>query len=114
MDTHPNFAYSTVATAPSPASSGTSLVVASGDGALFADFPFNATIWPADEQPTDDNAEIVRITGRSTDTLTIERAAEGTVARTVVVGDQIAVTITKKVFTDVEACINYLNYSLFR
>lgn len=102
MDAHPNLAYSTVAVAPSPAVSGTTLDVASGDGALFASFPFNATVWPAGEQPTVDNAEIVRITGRSTDTLTIDRAEEGTVARTIVVGDQIAVTITAKTLTDVE------------
>lgn len=105
MDAHPNFAYSTVASAPSPATTGTSLDVASGDGALFAAFPFNATVWPADEIPTVDNVEIVRITGRSGDTLTIDREEEGTTARTIVVGDQIAVTITSKVVTDVEAAV---------
>lgn len=101
-DAHPNLAYSTVLTAPSPATSGTSVVVQSGDGALFSTQPFNAIIWPAGAQPTTTNAEIVRITGRSTDTLTITRTQESTSARIVVVGDQIAVVPTKKVFTDVE------------
>lgn len=102
MDAHPNFVYSTVATAPSPATTGTSLIVASGDGALFADFPFNAVVWPANEQPSTTNAEIVRITGQSTDTLTIDREEEGTTARTIIAGDQIAVVATEKVFTDIE------------
>lgn len=103
MDAHPNFAYSTVATAPSPATTGTSLVVASGDGVLFAEQPFNAVVWPAGEQPTVDNAEIVRITNRSTDTLTIDREEEGTTARTIIVGDQIAVVLTRQVMEDLEA-----------
>lgn len=101
-DAHANFAYSTVATAPSPATSGTSLVVAAGQGALFPAVPFNATIWPTAAQPTAANAEIVRVTAISTDTLTITRAQEGSSARTVVVGDQIAATITKQTLTDIE------------
>lgn len=101
-DLHKNFAYSTVATAPSPASSGTSLVVAAGQGALFPTPPFNATIWPVGTNPTSTNAEIVRVTGVSTDTFTITRSAESTAARTVIVGDQIANTITNQTLTDAE------------
>ncbi len=99
-DAHKNFAYSTVATAPSPATSGTSLVVAAADGTKFPAVPFNATIWPVSTQPTTANAEIVRVTVVSTDTFTITRAQESTAARTVVVGDQIAATITAKTFAD--------------
>lgn len=103
-DAHtPNFAYSTVLTAPSPASSGTSLVVQSGDGTKFPAASFNATIWPAGQQPTTANAEIVRVTAKSTDTFTITRTQESTSARTVVIGDQIAATQTAKIFTDIEA-----------
>lgn len=102
-DLHANFAYSTVATAPSPATSGTSLTVASGDGSKFPTVPFNATVWPASSQPTAANAEIVRVTARSTDTLTIARTQEGTSARTIVVGDQIAATITAKTLSDIES-----------
>ncbi len=111
MDAHANLAISTVATAPSPATSGTSLVVAAGEGALFPAAPFNITIWPTGAAPTHANAEIVRCTAVSTDTLTITRAQEGTSARTVVVGDQIANTPTVKVFTDIESAIPkiYLN-----
>lgn len=102
-DAHKNFAYSLVATAPSPATSGTSLVVSSGDGAKFPTPPFNATIWPIGLQPTTSNAEIVRVTNISTDTLTITRTQESSSARSVIIGDQIAATITVKTLTDVES-----------
>lgn len=101
-DAHKNLAVSLVATAPSPASSGTSLVVTAGHGTRFPAVPFNATIWEDGELPDPENAEIVRVTGISTDTLTIARAQEGTSARTVVVGDRIAATVTAKTLTDVE------------
>jgi hypothetical protein len=101
-DAHLNFAASTVATAPSPAASGTSLVVAAGQGALFPTVPFNATVWPAGVQPTTLNAEVVRVTVVSTDTLTITRTQESSSARTVIVGDQIAATVTAKTMTDAE------------
>ena len=102
-DAHKNFAYSTVATAPSPASSGTSLVVAAGGEALFPAVPFNATVWPAAVQPLSTNAEVVRVTGITTDTLTIVRTQESSSARSIVVGDQIAATITAQTLTDAEA-----------
>ena len=103
FDAHKNFAYSTVLTAPSPATSGTSLVVQSGDGAKFPTAPFNATIWPPGVAPLTTNGEIVRVTAKSTDTFTIVRAQEGTTARTVLVADQIAATITVKTITDIES-----------
>jgi hypothetical protein len=101
-DAHKNFAYSLVATAPSPGSSGTSLVVTGGQGSLFPAVPFNATIWPVGVAATSANAEIVRVTNISTDTFTITRSQESTNARTVIVGDQIAATLTVKTMTDVE------------
>src|ERR1019366_5993586 len=103
-----NGAYSTVLTAPSPASSGTSLVIQSGDGVRFPTAPFNATVWPAGAQPLFANvvnAEIVRVTSVTTDTFTITRAQEGTSARSIVVGDQIDATITAKTVTDIETAI---------
>lgn len=100
MDALKNFVYSLVATAPSPAASGTSLGVTAGQGALCPAVPFNATIWPTGVQPLTTNAEIVRVTARSTDTLTIVRAQEGTTARTIVVGDQIAQTFTAGMASD--------------
>lgn len=102
FDAHKNLAYSTVATAPSPAASGTSLVVSSGHGTRFPAVPFNATVWPANTIPDPSNSEIVRVTAVASDTFTITRAQESTSARTIVVGDQIAATITQKTLEDVE------------
>jgi len=93
MDALKNFAYSLVATAPSPATSGTSLVVTAGQGAYFPATPFDATIWPSGAQPTNTNAEIVRVTNVSTDTFTITRAQYGTTAQSIAVGYQIAQTV---------------------
>ena len=109
-DAHKNLATSLVATAPSPASSGTSLVVTAGQGTRFPSVPFNATIGPDSTVLTPANAEIVRVTAISTDTLTIVRAQEGTSARTVVVGDRITATVTAKTLTDVEAASAMFQY----
>lgn len=78
------------------------LTVAAGHGARFPAVPFNATVWPAGAQPTVDNAEIIRVTARTTDTLTFSRAQEGTTQRVLVVGDQVAATITALILTDAE------------
>lgn len=111
FDVHDNFAYALVATAPSPATSGTSLVVTTGFGVDFPTPPFNAVVWPTSSNPTNANAEVVRVTNISTDTLTIVRTQESSNARTIVVGDQIANTMTTKTFTDIEAFLanNKLN-----
>lgn len=104
-DPHPLLAISSVATAPSPATSGTSLVVASGEGARFGSaFSFNATVCPAGQTPTPANSEIVRVSARpgSADTLTIARAQEGSSARSIVAGDLIFASVTPKVLTDLE------------
>ncbi len=105
-DGHSNFAISTVLTAPSPALSGTSLVVAAGQGALFPVAPFNVTGWPPGVQPLSTNAEIMRVTAKVTDTFTILRAQEGTTAKEIVAGYQVANAITVKVLTDVEGDIS--------
>src|SRR5689334_23929442 len=81
-DAHQNLAVANVLTAPSPAASGTSLVVGSGQGARFSATPFNATVWPSGVLPDPTNAKIVRVTAIVSDTLTIVRAQEGTSART--------------------------------
>lgn len=101
-DAHKNFAISTVATAPSPATTGTTLVVATGHGTRFPTAPFNATICPANTTPDPTNAEIVRVTDVTGDTLTIDREEESTSARTVVVGDLIFAAITAKSLEDIE------------
>lgn len=102
MDAHANFAYSTVSTAPSPATSGTSLVVAGG---TWPAVPFNATVHAAGatEAQIASGGEIIRVTANSSGTFTIARATEGpNAARTVVVGDIIKAGVTAKTLTDIE------------
>ena len=88
-----DLAYGIVLTAPSPATSGTSLVLNSGQGAYFpqpsTDGNFYITIFPINADPTFITAEICLVTARSTDTLTIVRTQKGTSARTVLVGDRV-------------------------
>jgi hypothetical protein len=76
--------------------------VTGGDGGKFPTPPFNVTVWPTGVKPTTSNAEIARVTAIVTDTLTLVRAQEGSTARSIVVGDQIAATVTTRTLTDIE------------
>jgi hypothetical protein len=105
FDSHANFVVTSVATPPSPALSGTSLVVATGSGAIFPDTPFNCIVFPVGGFPNVLNAEIVRVTNISSDTLTIIRAQEGSTARSIGATDIIALTVTAKTLTDIENLI---------
>ena len=107
FDAHKNLAVSTVATAPSPASSGTTLSVSAGEGVRFPAAPFNATVWPIGVIPTPTNGELVRVTARTVDAFTIVRAQEGSVARAILIGDLFAETITAKALTDIESGVNF-------
>ena len=84
----------------------------SGDGAKFPAVSFNATVWPAGQNPTTANAEIIRVSAIATDTFTIAREQEGSSARTIVVGDQIAATITAKTLTDAEGSSPVKSYAV--
>lgn len=114
ISAHKNFALSTLASPPS-GTGGTSLTVATGQGALFPTAPFNVTVWPAGVQPTASNAEVMRVTVKASDTFTVTRAQEGSSARTFAANDQIAATITARTLTDVEygahALVNVQNPS---
>jgi len=96
-----NFAYGTVLTPPSPATTGTSLVLNSGQGARLpdpaVDGAYNIVMKPAGTIPLSSNAEIARVTAISTDTLTIVREQEGSSARTVIAGDEVYLSLTKAV-----------------
>ena len=107
FDAHKNLAVATVATPPSPPTSGSGVGVNASEGGRFPAVPFNATVWPAAQPPTPVNAEVVRVTAIAGDTLTITRAQEGTTARSIVAGDLIAATITAKTLTDVESGTNF-------
>lgn len=104
-----NFGYSTVLTPPSPATSGTTLVIQSGDQSNFPDSDtegaYNILVWPTGQQPTSANAELVRVTSDTTNTFTISRQQESTSARSIVAGDQVSLVISKKYRDDVIASI---------
>ena len=88
-----NFAASTIANAGGITAGDTSVDVDSGDGALFPSLAgsqyFYATLVDASA-----NREIVKVTARATDTLTIVRAQDGTSARAFAQGDVIELRIT--------------------
>jgi hypothetical protein len=106
FDAHANLALAPVLVPPSPALSGTSLIIAGGYAALFPAVPFNATVYPGGVTPTAANAEIVRVTNIVGDVFTITRAQEGTTAKAIASGWSIANTITVKVITDIENAIS--------
>jgi hypothetical protein len=97
-----NFATASVTTAPSPATTGTTIVV--DDSSQFV-VGRNATVFPKNKQPTAANAEIVTVTANSANTLTVTRAQESSTARTIVAGDQVVQGITSKVIADVETSV---------
>jgi hypothetical protein len=90
-----NLAVSWVLTPPSPANSGTTIVLPLGHGAWFPAAPFMITVWPILNPARKNNAEICKCTAISSDTLTVVRAQEGTTARNIVNEDRLAQTLTK-------------------
>lgn len=106
FDAHANLALAPVLVPPSPALSGTSLIIAGGYAALFPSVPFNCSVYPGGVTPTAANAEIVRVTNIVGDVFTITRAQEGTTAKAIASGWSIANTITVKVITDIENAIS--------
>lgn len=101
FDDRRNWAHSTVATLV-----GNTLTVALGEGTRFPAAPFNATCVPTGVVPTSDNAEIVRVTGRSGDIFTIVRAQEGSITKGILAGWVIAAGPTDKFGDDLETAIN--------
>jgi len=91
-----DYATALVATAPSPATSGTDLVVTSTHGARYPATPFYATAHPVDQLPTLDNSEKIEVTNITTDTLTIVRGQGDTTAKSIAVGWR----ISNAIFTD--------------
>lgn len=67
-----------------------SLVLQSGYGASMPKVPFYLTLTPATQLSTQGNSEIVLVTDRTSDTLTITRAQKNTTAKSFAVGDIVA------------------------
>jgi hypothetical protein len=108
LDPVTNFAKGTVNTTYD--STATSVVLQSGDGANFpSTFSYNVIWWNATDYPDpsdDPNKEIVRVSNRSSDTLTVARAQEGTTASAKNTSGKtylIVLGITKKVIDDIDA-----------
>ena len=107
FDTHSNFGYGTVATAPSPGTSGTAIVLGT---ATFDQFPdpgtstaYNCTVWPYGTLPLNSNAEILTVASKGTNgTIGVTRAQESSTAINIQTGYQFAITWTKKKITDIE------------
>ena len=93
-----NNGHSTLASSLS--SSATSITVASGHGARFPSLTgseyFYATLIDSSN-----NLEIVKVTARSTDVLTVTRAQESTTARAYAVGDRVELRVTAQGLVDV-------------
>ena len=106
LDPVVNFFRSTIATLP-VASGGTSIVLQTGDGnklpAPAIDGAFNLTIYNADDPFV--APEIVRVTARSGDTLTVTRAQEGTSATNKTAGStwNVELTPTAKTIQDIDS-----------
>ena len=80
-------------------SAATSLTVTAGEGAKFpSTYPFPITI----------EDEILKCTNRVTDTLTVERAQEGTSAVAHVAGKAVHLRITAKFISDLNTVVNTL------
>lgn len=101
-----NFAKGTVSTGYD--ASATSIVLSSGDGANFpSSFSYNVVWWNSTDYPDpadDPNVEIVRVSARSTDTLTVTRAQESTSATTKNTAGKtykMILAVTAKIITDI-------------
>lgn len=105
FDSLANFAQTTIATAPAPATSGTSLTLATGTGNLYfpASGKYNVVTWPGGQSQTAANTEVLRVTARAGDALTVVRAQEGTTARNIQANDNLALVVTAKTLSDIQA-----------
>jgi hypothetical protein len=98
-----------------------SVALVAGQGARLPAAPFNVTWWNFTDYPDpsdDPNVEIVRVTARATDTLTVTRAQEGTSASTKNASGKaykMILGITAKMITDIGANLQkpwrYVNVS---
>lgn len=112
MDQAKNFAKGTII--GTVETTDTTLTVDTGQGLRFPTPPFNATLYNSTDypDPADDPAvEIVRVTGISTDTLTVTRAQESTAARESVLGKTLFLVagLTAKVINDLAPALDRIS-----
>lgn len=80
----------------------TTLSLQPGEGALFPAITGSEYFPVSIIRASDSAIEVVKVTARSTDTLTIERAQESTTALNFVAGDRVENRLTAKTVTDLE------------
>jgi hypothetical protein len=107
LDAYTNLANGLVAIPPDPPNSGTTITLQSGHGARFQITPFNLILAPPGDIPDPTNTEIARVLDITGDVLTLVRAQENTVARTVQVGDIVSSRTTAKWLDDLIALIGF-------
>ena len=100
LDAVKNFAYTTVLTAPSPATTGLTLVLATGGGALMPAVPFDAVAAPAGAAPLASTSEIITVTAVATDTLTFTRQSQSSTLQSIAAGWTITAGATAKTISD--------------
>ena len=106
LDPVKNLLSTNIAVAPSPASTGTTFTVTTGQGVNFpdplTDGQYNLVICPAGAAPTPTNSTIVRVTARDGDEFTVVRDVEDSNTRSIVVDDVVAMNITAKMMEDID------------
>lgn len=103
FDAKDNFYKDVVLTPPSPSDTGL-WIAPTIPPANWPPAPFNLVVFPAGEEPSWYNAEIIRVVDYDLpDKFLIEREQEGTLARYIQAGDIIMLAPTAKTFTDIEA-----------
>lgn len=112
FDSHKNLIATAVDAAPSPSTSGTVIGVTAGTGNNFPAVPFNLTVYPPLVVPNNTNSEIIRVINRVGDTLTVVRAQESSAAIAIAAGYVLALTITARTLTDIEAAVNTVETDL--
>jgi len=80
--------------------SDTTLVLVSGNGAKFPTLAAGEYCPATLVRASDGAIEIVKVTARSSDTLTVTRAQEGTAALAFLAGDRVELRLTAATFTD--------------
>lgn len=104
FDSHPNLATGTVQVPPIQPTTGQTFKLFPGQaGAFEPNMP--VTLAPPLTMPDADNSEIGYLTAIAGDTLTIQRAQEGSIPKIVVPGWRVYGTITRKTITDIEEAV---------
>lgn len=87
----------------------TTWVLQNGYGAGMPDVPFYLTATPFGQLSTMGNSEIVNVTARTTDTLTVQRGAKGTTAKAFDVG----AVVSNGIYTDEKWTSDNIDFTTF-